>query len=321
MKQLKSLLFIAIFTTSIFADRVQVEQFVERFYNTVLDRGSDSAGLNHWTDELVYGTKAGSDIARGFIFSAEFTNRNTDNDYFIYILYRSFFDRNPDDDGFSNWTNQLNRGVSRYDILNGFLYSLEFENLCRIYGISAVEATGYEPEPYIESPIYEPNPYEEEYKPEVGSSLADTINNYRVQQGLSSIPISASLTRVAQAHVQDMVSSSWSEECNLHSWSYQGSWSGCCYTSDHAQAQCMWDKPREITNGVYSGYGYEISAGAKGYEGSAKDFLSIWQASQGHHDVILNRSIWNNRNWRAMGAAMLGGYAVVWFGEEEDRGY
>ena len=47
-------------------------------------------------------------------------------------------------------------------------------------------------------------------------------------------------------------------ECNLHSWSDKGPWSACCYTPDHAQAQCMWDKPSELTN--YPGNGYEISA-------------------------------------------------------------
>jgi len=310
MKQFKVLLFVAIFTTSIFADRGQVEEFVERFYQTVLDRASDSAGLNDWTNQLLSGTKSGADIARGFIFSPEFTNRKTTNDEFVIILYQSFFNRGYDWNGFFNWNNQLNNGVSRYDVLDGFLYSLEFENLCKVYGISAVETNN---EDY---PLYEA---EKDNGTTSLLSLAETINEYRLQKGLSSIPISVSLTKVAQLHVQDMVSSSWSEECNLHSWSYQGNWSGCCYTSNHAQAQCMWDKPREITNGLYSGNGYEISAMSGGQNNvSPEEFLSIWQSSQAHHDVILNRSIWSDKKWNAIGASMLGGYAVVWFGEEVD---
>lgn len=51
-------------------------------------------------------------------------------------------------------------------------------------------------------------------------------------------------------------------ECNLHSWSNNGYglWNGCCYTSNHAAASCMWDKPREISGGIFTGNGYENSA-------------------------------------------------------------
>ena len=40
-----------------------------------------------------------------------------------------------------------------------------------------------------------------------------------------------------------------SGQCNTHSWSANARWSACCYTRDHAQARCMWDKPREISRG------------------------------------------------------------------------
>jgi hypothetical protein len=68
--------------------------------------------------------------------SAEFINRNTSNEDFITILYRAFFDREPDTGGYYDWLNQLNSGKSRQNVLNGFIYSTEFENLCNSYGIS-----------------------------------------------------------------------------------------------------------------------------------------------------------------------------------------
>jgi hypothetical protein len=51
-------------------------------------------------------------------------------------------------------------------------------------------------------------------------------------------------------------------DCNMHSWSDKGFnvWNSCCYTSDHAEAECMWDKPREITFGSFTGFGYENAA-------------------------------------------------------------
>jgi len=138
MKLLKLIILIIIFISSLVADRVQVEQFVERFYNTVLERSSDSEGLNYWTEELISSRRAGADIARGFIFSSEFITRDINNNEFVNILYRAFFNREADSEGFETWIGQLNSGISRYDILNGFLYSLEFDNLCREYGILAV---------------------------------------------------------------------------------------------------------------------------------------------------------------------------------------
>ncbi|SFV55851.1 hypothetical protein MNB_SV-9-167 [hydrothermal vent metagenome] len=85
MKSFKFMFIIVIFTTFIFADKVQVEGFVERFYVTVLDRNSEEAGLNYWTNGLLSGQEAGADIARGFIFSGEFTNQATTNNEFLNV--------------------------------------------------------------------------------------------------------------------------------------------------------------------------------------------------------------------------------------------
>ena len=94
-------------------------------------------------------------------------------------------------------------------------------------------------------------------------ALCDAINQYRAQNGLGAIPTSVGLGRVARFHVEDLEANQPAAGCNLHSWSFDDPrWTGCCYTPDHAQAQCMWDKPREISS--YSSAGYEISAGGGG---------------------------------------------------------
>lgn len=146
--------------------------------------------------------------------------------------------------------------------------------------------------------------------------LVQVINDYRVSQGLPAIPVSDAMMTVAVAHAQDLAAADldWDGACNAHSWSDDGPWTGCCYTSDHAQAECMWNKPRELTD--YPGNGYEIAA--RGY-GSAQDALVGWQGSSGHHNVILNADIWEDITWQAIGGANFGGYHVVWFGEEADR--
>jgi len=146
-------------------------------------------------------------------------------------------------------------------------------------------------------------------------TLQELINEYRQQNGLPDIPLSKSLTYVARTHAQDLQTYPPSGDCNGHSWSQYGEWSACCYTPDHAQASCMWDKPRELT--PYVGTGYEIAAWySNGID--AYTALSLWKSSQGHNDVILNQGIWNNHPWSSIGVGIYDTWAVVWFGEEVD---
>ncbi len=148
-------------------------------------------------------------------------------------------------------------------------------------------------------------------------NVAEVINQYRQDNGLPEIPVSESLTAVAQKHVEDLENNNpVTGDCNLHSWSDKGEWTPCCYTDDHAEAQCMWDKPRELTS--YVGNGYEISAQ---YSGKTRPNCALeqWRESEPHHDTILNRGIWADREWLAIGGAVSEHYAVVWFGTVIDN--
>ena len=100
----------------------------------------------------------------------------------------------------------------------------------------------------------------------------------------------------------------------MHSWSSNGPWSSCCYTSDHAQAKCIWNKPSELTS--YKSNGYEISHWSSNST-NAEMALDSWKSSSGHNAVIINQGIWKNP-WNAIGIGILEGYAVVWFGNELD---
>ena len=150
------------------------------------------------------------------------------------------------------------------------------------------------------------------------SALAETINAYRRSHGLPRIPVSGQLNKVAEAHATDLEANyRRSARCNMHSWSTRGNWSPCCYTEDHAQKECMWNKPREITAGAYTATGYEIVAW---YELpiTPQRALEIWKASPGHHAMIRNLGQWSDNSWLAMGVAQSEHYAVIWFGEDRD---
>jgi uncharacterized protein YkwD len=148
--------------------------------------------------------------------------------------------------------------------------------------------------------------------------LYDLIMAYRKEKNLSAIPLSAKLTQVAQIHAKDLSEhhDPFNGKCNLHSWSKNGTWTACCYTNDHAQAECMWNKPREIAG--YESAGYEISfyysTGATP-EGSLKG----WQESSGHNQLLINDGVWKNMTWNAIGVGVYKEYSVVWFGDLRDE--
>jgi hypothetical protein len=113
-----------------------VEEFVVRFYRLILDREPDPAGKDGWVNDLLNGIRTGSDIAHGFIFSPEFINRMTSNPEYLTILYRAFFDREPDGGGFNTWLDELESGTTRETVLNGFLRSQEFVALAEEFDIT-----------------------------------------------------------------------------------------------------------------------------------------------------------------------------------------
>ncbi|MBQ8188513.1 MAG: DUF4214 domain-containing protein, partial [Lachnospiraceae bacterium] len=114
----------------------QIEAFVKRMYTVALNREAEAAGLNDWSSQLAEQKIDGAGIANGFINSVEFTNRNLSNTDFLDTLYQTFFNRPADAGGKAYWLQQLWNGMSRTEVLSGFVNSQEFSNLCDNYGIA-----------------------------------------------------------------------------------------------------------------------------------------------------------------------------------------
>jgi len=154
-------------------------------------------------------------------------------------------------------------------------------------------------------------------------SLFEQINFVRNESGLSDVSLSRNLTIVAKLHAADLQENKPYDEklCNPHSWSDQGVWKACCYRPDHSNAECMWKKPAEITD--YEGDGYEIVAFWMSGEDLSQEIshdtaLRMWLDSPGHSNVILNKMSFAEVEWNAVGIAITGNYASVWFGVEKD---
>lgn len=121
-------------TGRMYDDSEGVGGFVSRLYRIALGREYEEAGYLGWCDKLAEQEENGGDVARGFILSDEFKGAAHSDEEFVNILYRVFFDREPDDCA-SGWVDKLADGTSRADILDGFIDSAEWTNVCNNFGI------------------------------------------------------------------------------------------------------------------------------------------------------------------------------------------
>lgn len=117
-------------------------EFVELLYNNVLNRASDTMGLNSWTEELAQGATR-AELLTGFSQSPELINsttnaasnfamNNTASDWTdtVYRLYNATLGREPDVGGLTGWSMRLGNGeITLLDATNGFIQSREFRNV------------------------------------------------------------------------------------------------------------------------------------------------------------------------------------------------
>jgi hypothetical protein len=159
-------------------------------------------------------------------------------------------------------------------------------------------------------------------------ALFDAVNEYRLLKGrkdLLKVPLSTTMTRVAQAHVTDLLDPNpelpSSPACNPHSWITAPH--SCCYDGTLHTAACMWDKPSKLSNGRYKGAGFEILMQAQSVRRSpaedAADVASIavaaWARRESHRAVILNQSPWDETAFQALGCGV--GWSATWAGKSQ----
>ncbi|UWR22119.1 DUF4214 domain-containing protein [Sulfitobacter sp. S190] len=120
----------------VFGDNLPVHYFADtsasvyRLYLATLGRAPDAAGHQDWTTRLATGDLTLVEAADGFVNSTEFntTYGSSDTEDFINRLYQNVLDRNADAAGRSNWSGELEGGLSRAQVVLGFSDSPEFQN-------------------------------------------------------------------------------------------------------------------------------------------------------------------------------------------------
>ncbi len=114
------------------------EDFVERLYVVALGRESEPEGKAFWCDEVKSGRREGAECAAGFLLSDEFLNKKLSSEAFVEVLYKTFFDRDSEAEGKTYWVSNLDNGtLSREDVINGFMDSAEWCNICASYGVKS----------------------------------------------------------------------------------------------------------------------------------------------------------------------------------------
>lgn len=105
------------------------------YYETILGRTADAPGVSFWNGEANRVVALGADVREvffalsiDFFKSPEYALRNTNTDQYLTDLYRTFFDRAPDQAGFDFWKSNVNSGMDRGAVLTHFLFSTEFTN-------------------------------------------------------------------------------------------------------------------------------------------------------------------------------------------------
>lgn len=153
--------------------------------------------------------------------------------------------------------------------------------------------------------------------------LVRLVNEYRVQNGVPALPAGLWLATTARWKVWDRINnpSAVGGACNPHSWSaaMPGLWQAMCYTPDHAQAAQMWAKPYQISQHVYTGNGYELTADTGGTQ-TAQSALNQWKGSPAHNAVILQTGVWAGIGMQGMGTGIGANFGVLWFGDGVNSG-
>ncbi|MCG9480037.1 MAG: DUF4214 domain-containing protein [Actinomycetia bacterium] len=189
-----------------------VTGFVTRMYQVTLDRNPDPSGLASWEGGLRSGSLSGADVAKNFIFSEEFMAKNLNNEQFLQVMYRAFFDRAPDPGGFNGWMSELNSGKSREYVLAGFVNSQEFNQLCSDYGINpgSLNGSGGSTRVYAHEEVTDM----QAAAPQVSSAnlngyeqqILNQINAIRQANGLNALAANQALTNIARQRSADMLS-------------------------------------------------------------------------------------------------------------------
>ena len=112
---------------AIYVNEEKAKEFIGRCYRSILGREASQDELDSWIGQMLNGSRTPDQIARGFLFSGEFENRNVGSEELVKILYRVYMNREADAEGLATWKQKLDEGTSLQELLNTFSRTGEFK--------------------------------------------------------------------------------------------------------------------------------------------------------------------------------------------------
>lgn len=119
-------------------ESVTLESKITGIYIAYFQRAADKAGLDYWVNQANEEINSGGDISTiyreissGFASQEMFqrTYRSLDNQSFVENIYQNVSAQYGDQQGIEYWTKNLDEGLSRSDMLAGFVEALMMDNL------------------------------------------------------------------------------------------------------------------------------------------------------------------------------------------------
>lgn len=104
-----------------------------RIYKAAFDRIPDETGLGYWIRQMDQGMTV-EEVAARFMISDEFSSlygRDVSDQHLVTALYENTLGREPDQDGFAYWEEQMAQGLSDVEVFTLFSESEENQNNVR----------------------------------------------------------------------------------------------------------------------------------------------------------------------------------------------
>lgn len=151
----------------------------------------------------------------------------------------------------------------------------------------------------------------------VENQLFESINIFLTENGKKPLQLSKSLSYVAKVHINDLQQNHPDTSiCMLSSWSDKGEWTPCCYNAYVHDPDCMWDKPKELTNFKYRGY--EIALFFE-EEFNADTVMQLLYSSNRVLDMLLTKGDYLSKKWVCMGIGINDNYTSIWLAQRSDK--
>ncbi len=146
--------------------------------------------------------------------------------------------------------------------------------------------------------------------------LYELMNEYRVKNKLSELPLSDKLCEVAKLHlinVDENIDKYEYRGMSPHSWFPDKRWKTDIFPDGSSDGKIE-NKPYEITG--YDGAGYEVYYWDSNNHPKPKEIMEGWIRSIGHRNTLINKGCYKDTNWLYCGVSIYKGHACIWVGDD-----